>query len=143
METIAAFSESLVAIVAAFQRDAQSAHPWIEALVLSTFATVNSIRIFAYVPQIVKVARDRNGASAVSSTTWGLFLASHIATILYAVFVLGDAVMALIFLGNALACVAILGLTAWCRLHHRRCAAGPAPLPAAQSRTGRGAQGIR
>jgi hypothetical protein len=75
------------------------------------FAAVNSIRIFAYVPRIMKAARDKNGAAAVSSATWSLFLASHLTTIAYAVLVLGDAVMAVVFLGNAIACVGILVVT--------------------------------
>lgn len=106
--------------VAAMRAYAEADHPWVEAVVLWTFASVNSVRIFAYIPQILKAARDRHGAVAISTATWGLFLASHLTTILYAVLVLGDAVMALVFFGNALACAAILGVTAVKRRAHRR-----------------------
>ena len=83
-------------------------HQALQSVILGMFAAINSIRIVAYVPQIVKAARDGNGASAISYTTWSLFLISHITTILYAVVCLADLVMAAIFLGNALACLAII-----------------------------------
>ena len=95
-------------------------YPWMEPTVLAAFAFINSIRIFAYVPQVLKAARDKNGAKAISDATWLLFLASHVTTILYALFSLGDAVMAIIFTGNAVACIGILGVTAYKRRQYRR-----------------------
>ena len=83
-------------------------HGGLQTLALTLFASFNLVRIVAYVPQIVKAARDSNGASAISYTTWSLFLASHLTTIFYAIVHLGDLVMATIFLGNALACAAII-----------------------------------
>ena len=68
-------------------------------------------RILAYVPQMLTVAKDINGASGISYTTWTLFLMSHLTTIAYAIIYLGDLVMALIFLGNVLACLAIIAIT--------------------------------
>lgn len=86
-------------------------HNWFQTTVLSVFAILNSIRVIAYVPQVVKAARDENGASAISFTTWSLFFFSHLTTILYAIVCQGDLLMALIFLGNAVACMAIVGVT--------------------------------
>jgi len=85
-----------------------SAYPWLPLAVVTGFSLINSIRIFAYLPQILKAARDQNGASAISFVTWGLFFLSHLATVAYALVHLADIVMALIFLGNALACLTIL-----------------------------------
>lgn len=93
-------------------------HAWVPHATLAVFTTINSIRIFAYVPQIVKAVRDTNGASAISFTTWGLFLVSHLATIAYALVCVGDLLMTLIFTGNALACAAILVVTACKRRGH-------------------------
>jgi hypothetical protein len=72
----------------------QTNHGWLQGLVLGGFALVNSVRIVAYLPQILKAAQDSNGASAISFTTWGLFLLSHLMTILYAVICLGDLTLA-------------------------------------------------
>ena len=94
-------------------------HQEFQAAILTLFAFVNSVRIVAYVPQILKASRDGNGASAISCLTWGLFLASHVTTILYAVVCLGDLLMAAIFMGNAFACIAIVAVTLSRRRAHR------------------------
>lgn len=80
------------------------------ALIL--FTACNSVRVLAYVPQIAAVVRDRNGASAISYTTWGMFAVSHFSTVIYAYLVLLDWRMAGIFGANTLCCVLIVGLTA-------------------------------
>jgi hypothetical protein len=92
----------------------------LEEITVALFATCNSIRVLAYVPQLLKVATDENGASAVSSMTWLLFLTSHISTVAYALVNRGDWAMASMFLANALACAAILVITAWRRNLHRK-----------------------
>src|SRR4051794_37388638 len=40
-------------------------------LALPFFAACNGLRLVGYVPQILRVARDEGGASAVSCATWG------------------------------------------------------------------------
>ena len=56
----------------------------LEEITLALFAVSNSVRVLAYVPQIHKAAIDKNGASAISRTTWSLFLVAHVSTIAYA-----------------------------------------------------------
>lgn len=77
----------------------------------TAFATANALRLFAYLPQIAVLARDTEGARAISCTTWGLFLTSNVTTVAYAVLALDDWQMAAFFGANAACCVAILGLT--------------------------------
>ncbi len=79
--------------------------------VFGIFTLMNSVRILAYVPQILAAARDANGASGISYSTWTLFMISHLTTITYAVVCLDDVVMSFIFLGNALACLTIIVIT--------------------------------
>ncbi len=93
-------------------------HEWLPGAVVGAFTVVNSVRVLAYIPQIVTVARDTNGASGISYLTWGLFLISHLTTIAYALVHLGDAIVALLFLGNALACLAIIAITMVKRKRH-------------------------
>ncbi|MFN3688406.1 hypothetical protein [Salinarimonas sp.] len=83
------------------------------------FGACNAVRILAYVPQIACILRDRGDAAAVSCLSWALFAVSHLTTMIYAVAVLGDHLMALMFAGNSLACAAIVGLTAAKRRRHR------------------------
>jgi hypothetical protein len=88
-------------------------------IALTVFALCNSIRVFAYVPQIITVARDPNGATAISYTTWSLFAASHLSTVAYAVLSLEDWRMAAVFTANTACCGVILGLTALKRAKFR------------------------
>lgn len=80
----------------------------LEDITLALFAACNLIRLFAYFPQIYKAATDQNGASAISYTTWGLFLIAHISTIAYALVNRADWWLAACFACNAACCTAIL-----------------------------------
>jgi len=92
-----------------------------EELTLALFAACNSLRIFAYIPQIHKAAIDSNGASAISYTTWSLFLLAHLSTVAYALVNRADSWLAVCFAGNAACCVAILVVAFWkARRHARR-----------------------
>ncbi len=82
---------------------------------LGVFTLCNTARVFAYLPQIVKIGRDTQGATAISYTTWALFGVSHLSTVAYAVLVVDDWRMAAVFAANTLCCIVILGLTAWKR----------------------------
>src|SRR3954447_25975828 len=66
-------------------------------LALLVFAVCNSLRIAAYVPQILRLAPDEGGAGAVSPTTWGLFALANVSTVLYAALVAADLSLALVF----------------------------------------------
>lgn len=84
---------------------------WLRSAAFGAFMLVNSLRILAYIPQMWAAAKDNNGASGISYATWSLFLISHLTTIIYAIIYVGDSVMALIFFGNASACLAVLAIT--------------------------------
>jgi uncharacterized protein with PQ loop repeat len=90
-------------------------------MTLLLFTACNTLRVLAYVPQIVRIARDHEGAKAISYTTWGLFAVSHLSTVAYAFVHAQDLTLTIVFGGNTVACLAILGLTFWKR---RQFAAG-------------------
>ena len=108
MIEIFGFLQELSDSVEVFKKDIEIQHDWVPVVAFTLFTFMNSIRIFAYVPQLLKVTEDKNGASAISYSTWTLFFLSHLTTVAFAIFYVGDLVMALIFSGNALACLAIL-----------------------------------
>jgi|SRR5262245_36464395 hypothetical protein len=92
----------------------------LEEITLALFAACNSVRVVAYVPQILKAATDTNGASSISFMTWSLFLLTHLSTVAYALINRSDWGLAACFAGNAVCCVAILAVAYWKRRHHAR-----------------------
>lgn len=101
-------------------------------IALVVFTACNTARVFAYLPQIVKISRDTQGATAISYTTWILFGLSHLSTVAYAVLVVDDWRMAAVFAANTGCCAIIVGLTAWkraaSRSGQRRFKVGRTPL---------------
>jgi hypothetical protein len=87
---------------------------------LAVFTLFNTLRFLAYVPQIVKAIKDQSGAEAISFGTWGLFLASHMSAMAYAIENQRDWAMASVFLSNAVGCSVILLIATWKRTQHRR-----------------------
>ncbi|WP_027584930.1 PQ-loop domain-containing transporter [Bradyrhizobium sp. Ai1a-2] len=77
-----------------------------------SFTICNVLRLVSYLPQIHKIARDTNGATAISYSTWILWLAANASTAVYSVSNLGDATMAWTNGLNALCCVIVIMLTA-------------------------------
>jgi len=77
---------------------------------MTAFALLNGGRVLAYMPQIICVYRDPDGAMAVSLLTWMMFTAANLATVSYAITVSGDLVVAGIFALNALGCLIITTL---------------------------------
>ncbi|HWE20673.1 MAG TPA: hypothetical protein VG758_26435 [Hyphomicrobiaceae bacterium] len=92
----------------------------LEEITLTLFAACNSFRVAAYVPQILKAASDKNGASSISFMTWFLFLLAHLSTVAYALVNRSDRGLAAGFAINAMCCVAILAIAYWKRRRHAK-----------------------
>jgi hypothetical protein len=85
-------------------------------LSLVAFAVLNGVRAVAYLPQMIRVYRDPHDAAAVSLATWALFAASNTATVVYALVVAGDRVVAIVFAMNAVGSLAIVAMTMFKRM---------------------------
>jgi uncharacterized protein with PQ loop repeat len=92
----------------------------LEPITLTLFAACNSFRVVTYVPQILKAASDKNGASSISFMTWFMFLFAHLSTVAYALINRCDWGLAACFAINALCCVAILATAYWKRRGHAK-----------------------
>ena len=83
------------------------------------FLCLGGIRCLSYLPQIARIIRDENGASAISYTTWCTWILAHLATGSYAVFNLGDAYLAIVSIIYAFFCTVVMLLTVFRRAQHR------------------------
>ena len=75
------------------------------------FTFFSSLRIFSYVPQILRIASDKNGAMAISYTTWSLWTAANFATALYAAVNLQDEYLTAVSGISAACCLIVIALT--------------------------------
>ena len=66
-------------------------------LTLIAFTVSNSLRVLACFPQILSAAKDLNGCSSVSCTTWALLLVANVSAVGYALTNVNDVTMAVIF----------------------------------------------
>jgi hypothetical protein len=91
----------------------------IAKITLLLFTVSSSLRIISYLPQMLRVALDRNGASAISYTTWMLWTGANLATALYATVNLGDMFLAAVSSIYAACCTIVIVLTLLKRRWHR------------------------
>lgn len=86
-----------------------------QALLLA-YGACNALRVVSYIPQIIRIAADRNGAKAISLATWWMWIAANATTALYAWIHLSDLPLAVLNGLNTLCCLLVVLLTAWKRL---------------------------
>lgn len=84
-------------------------------ITLVLFYAFNTLRIAAYLPQILRVASDKDGAQAISYTTWCVWIGANGSTAAYALVVTPSWALFAVSILNALGCMAVVVLTAWKR----------------------------
>ena len=84
-------------------------------ITLALFSIFNILRLGSYLPQIVHVARDTDGAKAISFSTWCLWIGANGSTAAYAMVNIADWTLFAVSSVNALGCAVVVGLTMWKR----------------------------
>jgi hypothetical protein len=80
------------------------------------FTMLNLLRLASYFPQVVAVAQDRHGATAISLSCWSIWIGANGSTALYAWINLSDLSLAVMSAFNAVCCATVLLLAAYKRL---------------------------
>ena len=88
-------------------------------IVAWVFLVANGGRILAYLPQVVTAWKCPHGATSVSRMTWGYFAFAHFTGVFYALIVIHDPKMALVFLSNLIVCCLLVGIVTWKKIRHR------------------------
>ena len=78
---------------------------------LALFSLFNFLRLGSYLPQIIRVANDTEGAKAISYSTWGVWIGANGSTAAYAVVNITDWALFAVSTLNTLGCAAVLALT--------------------------------
>ena len=81
------------------------------AITLALFSLFNLLRLGSYLPQIIRVAKDTEGAKAISYWTWGMWIGANASTAGYAAVNIGDWFLFLVSTLNTLGCAAVIVLT--------------------------------
>lgn len=78
--------------------------------VVFLYFTLNAVRVFTYVPQIIAVAKEKSSAQAISLITWSFWTMANLTTGLYATVILHDVLLAIMSYGNTLGCSIVVGI---------------------------------
>lgn len=88
-------------------------------LSLLAFAACNTLRVAAYLPQMLKLYSHPGAAASFSYASWWLFAAANASTAAYGQLVVGDAVLAVLSAFSAVCCGVLIGLASWARRRQR------------------------
>ena len=93
------------------------------------YLITNATRVITYIPQIMAVWRSTDGALSVSLLTWGSWVLSQAAAMLYGVLVLHDLPFVMISLINLLGCACVTAIAMRRRTQWRRTLGAPRCAP--------------
>lgn len=88
---------------------------YLSEITLALFSIFNILRLGSYLPQIIVVMRDREGAKAISCSTWCLWTATNGSTAAYALVNITDWALFAVSIVNMLGCGSVVVLTFWKR----------------------------
>jgi hypothetical protein len=79
-------------------------------ILIGAYLATNGLRVLSYVPQIVRVYKDKAGAQAISLSTWSFWTVSNLTTALYAAAILNDPFLSTVSAGNTACCGLVVAM---------------------------------
>ena len=92
-------------------------------LTIVLFSLFNFLRLISYLPQIIRIARDKMGAPTISYATWAMWIGANGSTAAYAAVNVHDWMLCLISAFNSFCCIIVVILTVYKRNEFRQGAA--------------------
>lgn len=77
-------------------------------ILIGAYVATNGLRVLFYLPQMARIHRDADGASAIALSTWSFWTVSNATTSLYAAAVLHDPFLACISTANTICCALVV-----------------------------------
>lgn len=87
-----------------------------DQLITSLYSITGGALVLYYIPQIIAIYRDKNGASAISVHTWVMWTLYALFSVLYAVVVVHELPFTLVSIGNLIGSAWVLFLTLYKRM---------------------------
>lgn len=87
---------------------------WIK-IVTFMYLIFNGVRVFSCIPQIISIAKEESEVKTISLSTWGMLTMGGLTAALYSIVVRVDILVALMTTGNALGCIAVMGIVLYKR----------------------------
>jgi hypothetical protein len=91
----------------------------LETAIVASFTFFNTARLVSYIPQLLVIARDRNGATAVSYLTWTIWVCANVSASAYAGMIARDLALCFIYAMNGFFCLLTVAFTAYKRWQWR------------------------
>lgn len=98
------------------------------SVISQMYAVIGVLLVLSYIPQIISVWKDRQGARTLSLPTWGFWVVSQSVTLMYAIVVVQSTVFIAASVGCALGTYTTFAVGAWRRLKYKKQAGNTASV---------------
>jgi hypothetical protein len=84
-------------------------------ITLAIFTLFSILRLGSFLPQIIRIANDTDGARAIACSTWCVWAGANASTAAYALVNVADWTLFLVSAVSMVGCTAVIVLTFWKR----------------------------
>ena len=88
---------------------------YLPEITLTIFTLFSILRLGSFLPQIIRIANDTDGARAIAYSTWCVWAGANASTAAYALINITDWTLFLVSAVSMIGCAAVIVLTFWKR----------------------------